>query len=164
MLNNVCESSPLLSIEEHLTCSMFFSWSKRQLYYFVITLAIGYYYAVNLTFLGNNNSFDLDKFWLESQKAIAKKGKEPPTGLWHRQLVDFCEFKCRQGRLCAKASITLSKYISLICMNCYCTTSFTVKPRLEAHPCLLPLEVKKKNFLIHIHQHQRLSLGNLVNI
>ena len=40
----------------------------------------------------------------------------------------------------------------------------TVKPRLEAHPCLLPIEVKKKNSLIYIHQHQRLSLGNLINI
>ena len=42
--------------------------------------------------------------------------------------------------------------------------SHTVKPRLEAHPCLLPVEVKMKNSLIHIHQHQRLSLGNLINI
>ena len=42
--------------------------------------------------------------------------------------------------------------------------SNTVKPRLEAHPCLLPIEVKKKNSLKHIHQHQRLSLGNSINI
>ena len=37
---------------------------------------------------------------------------------------------------------------------------YTVKHRLEAHPCLLPIEVKEKKSLIHIHQHQHLSLGN----